>query len=389
MTFAVSLHIHLHKTVITASSLSPWQILVPELRYAFSDIHLSGNLSTFNIDFGSCSLTTCVGADARIAEMDAFRSDLLCLFITTLMFSRYGLSRSPMRSLSIQNLQSRSEHHITYSPGFSNLLGNLKTLELSILTVEHECTRSNERPMSMASWDFYTMLPQVWLTPAKILTTLRLSADSHWGYYPKADFRNISFEHLQTLVLDHFTFSHDWQRAWLLRHSMTLTHLVFSRCSILQDVWFKGNLDGDGYPTGLQREMLPGEVTTYNYHTGWSDYLNTMSDSLTRLRSFSLIDEDSKVVVANEVATVLHADRYLGFDFGYYIAVANHDTLEETDEETEDPNSQLPHSMITGHGPQMRERRLALARQYVEDERALRGLLDKVIQRNMRMGSRC
>ena len=81
---------------------------MPELRYAFSDIHLSGNLLTFNIDFGGCSPTTCVGADTRMAEMDAFRSDLLCLFITTIMFSRYGLSRSPMRSLSIRNLQSRS-----------------------------------------------------------------------------------------------------------------------------------------------------------------------------------------------------------------------------------------------------------------------------------------
>ena len=165
---------------------------------------------------------------------------------------------------------------------------------------------------------------------------------------------------------------------------MTLTHLVLSRCSILQDVWFKGNLDGDGYPTGLQGEVLPAEVTTYNYRTGWSDYLNTMSNSLTRLRSFSMIDEDSKAVVANEVATVLHADRYLCFDLGYYIAVANHDTLEEM----EDLTSQLPHSIITGHGPQMRKRRLARFRQYLEDERALRGLLDEVVQRNMRIGSR-
>ena len=315
----------------------------------------------------------------RTREMDAFRSDFLCLLITALTFSRNTYLRFHKLEISIQNLQSRSEHHVTDSFGFQSLLSLVGTLDLSILTVEHECSKPNERPMSLASYNFYMELPEVWLASAKNLTSLRLCADSHWGYFPLVDFRNVRFLGLKTLELGRFTFSHDWQRDWLISHLRTLKHLALVDCSLLSDAWFHGELDDDGYPTHLANEFLPAEIMTYNYHSGWSDYLTSIGESVNQLRSFSLLGKDASVDLTKEVAQILHADRYLCYDDGYYVPVANYGKFEEA----QNPNSPLRNSMPFTRGPQMKERRLALARQYQEDELALRALLSKVNQRNM------
>ena len=155
---------------------------MPEFRHTLSDMYYFPTVSSFILDFERYNPPEYVWPVVRSFAMDAFRSDLLCFFLTTFTFSRYGLSRSPMRALSLRHLQSRCEDHVTESSGFSDLVNNLHTLELSFLTVEHGCGRPHNRPIGPQSWNFYTTLPQVWLAPARQLTKLRLSADSHWGY---------------------------------------------------------------------------------------------------------------------------------------------------------------------------------------------------------------
>jgi hypothetical protein len=346
-----------------------------------SDIYYFPTITSFILDFERYDPTKYVWPVVQSCAIDAFRSDLLCFFLTTFTFSRHGLLRSPMGALSLRNLQSRCEDHVTDSPGFSGLVNNLHALELSFLTVEHERGRPHNRPIGPQSWDFYTTLPQVWLAPARRLTKLRLSANSHWGYYPKVDFRNVNFGSLKTLILDCFTFSHDWQQVWLLRHCTTLTHLVLSRCSILRDALCIGYLDQEGYPTGL-RTGLPTESATYTYNTGWSDYLNAMSDSLTELHYFSMVGENQKSAVAEEMTIITHADRYLDFKSGLYSAVIDRTFRGGA----VDLSSRISQMAIAGPVSLNTNHLLAMSRQYQEDAQALRNFLNKIAQRNMAIG---
>ena len=123
---------------------------------------------------------------------------------------------------------------------------------------------------------------------------------------------------------------------------------------------------------------------TYTYNVGWSDCLNAMNDSLTELRYFSIVGENHKSAVAEEMTTVTQADRYLDFKSGLYRAVIDRKFRGAA----VDLSSHISQMAIAGPASLGTNHLMAMSRQYQEDAQALRDLLNKIAQRNTAIGKK-
>lgn len=285
-------------------------------------------------------------------------------------FISCGLDR-----LSITKLQSRDEPFVTTSPGFLQLIRNIRTLELGIWTIEH-WNSSRWREISKEAVSFYLKLPQTWLAPASPnLRMLHLSADKPWGWYPKVDFRGIYFPHLRDLMLSRFTFSHDWHLQWFSDHAASLLHLALVNCSILDHAASTGqHFDSEGYPLGVEpREAGTKVQGSHSHKKRWSHYFNALENTLPRLMSFSLLSPDHvlkgthlQAVLEEEIVPIRDANFYLRFrSYGKTYYPLFGDEFGTGDEGN-------IYVML------QRERQ----GQQEEDEQALRELLNKIQQRN-------
>ena len=235
-------------------------------------------------------------------------------------FTSCGLDR-----LSITHLQSRNEPDVTTSHEFLQLIRNIRTLELDVCILEHNgCWKPRE--ISIATMSFFLQLPQTWLAPASPnIKTLHLSADDHWGWYPKVDFRGIYFPHLRDLTLGLFTFCHDWQLQWISDHATSLKRLILMDCAILDNAVSTGQrFDSEGYPLGVE-PRLHGDDTQVqdpqSHKSRWSHYFETIKNTLPRLLSFSLFPSDHvfrgtnlQAVHEEEISSLRDAYNY--FDYG-------------------------------------------------------------------------
>ena len=292
-------------------------------------------------------------------------SDFFATIFSALMVSHFiscGLNR-----LSITNLRNQDEPFVTASLGFSQLIRNIRTLELGIWTFEHD---------TIETMSFYLQLPQTWLAPASPnLRVLHLSADEAWGWYPKVDFRGIYFPHLKDLTLGRFTFSHDWHLQWFSDHATSLMRLTFIDCTILDHVVSTSqHFDSEGYPLGLESH---GDITqiqgSHSHKKRWSHYFNAIVDSLPRLLSFSLLSPDHvfrathlQAVLEEELSLLRDACRYSIYCWGWYVPLFG----TEDDHEHRAFGDLGTHILCEGEKQAQQE----------EDEQALKELL-VVIQR--------
>ena len=168
-------------------------------------------------------------------------------------------------SLSIENVPS---DYMSTSLDFSELLQNIRRLKLRTITLQNGPIHTNTKQLYRGAMSFFAGLPGLWLVPAsQSLTVLHLSADAPWGWYPKINFRDIHFPHLKDLVLSRFTFSHDWQMTWLLRHDRSLKRLSLIGCAILDHATStRQYFDREGYPLGIEPSWQgPGVMGSYEY----------------------------------------------------------------------------------------------------------------------------
>lgn len=186
--------------------------------------------------------------------------------------------------------------NVTSTPVFRKLLRNLRVLDFNIISLEPGMVPPISRKSALEAMHFHSHFPQIWLEPAsRNLTILHLSADAPWGWHPKADFREILFPNIEELTLSRFTFSHDWQLQWLVRHANSLKRLRLIECHILDHAMsIKYGFNHEGYP--LLAPPNPKQSTSvqgsYRYRSRWSDYFKTFATSLPLLQSFSLFAPD-------------------------------------------------------------------------------------------------
>ena len=255
----------------------------------------------------------------------------------TLAFSSFRTPQLPYPlpprpySLSIENVPS---DYMSTSLDFSELLQNIRRLELRTITLQNSTFHPNRKKPYRETMSFYARLPRLWIMPAsQTLTVLHLSADAPWGWYPKIDLRGIHFPHLKDLMLSRFTFSHDWQMDWLLNHSRSLKRLSLTKCAILDHATStRQHFDSEGYP--LRRETGregPQVMGSYQYQKRWSDYFESFASFLPSLQSFSLLasglaarDTYHQDVLDDKIVRASRAhDRYLKYTSVRYTPLFN------------------------------------------------------------------
>ena len=227
-----------------------------------------------------------------VDKFDTYRGELLANLIVG--FPKRGATATKLETLDIVNLPCRRQPDLTGDPSFSALLGSLQTLLLRF-----DYSKANNKPSFFSqrvdeSREFFTDLPKTWLTPAATgLTCLALRASELWGYILKVDFRHVHFPQLQSLVMQRFVFSQDWQLEWILSHT-SLQKLCLFQCPILYHASWFGEQDEEGYPTSWS-EYEPSFIQDYNYDRNWRHYYELFSSRLGSLREFTTKPDDAGV----------------------------------------------------------------------------------------------
>lgn len=149
---------------------------------------------------------------------------------------------SNLNSLRIEWMQDFVDVQLATSDDFKAVMSRLQSLELSITSwreteeIDNDISRDIEVPEQHAFFD--RDLQKYRLEPLQDQPLhLELTGHSYWGYVPKCDLRGLHFPKLQSLVLCHMTFSHDWQLEWILSHGKTLRSLTLNNCPIIHATW--------------------------------------------------------------------------------------------------------------------------------------------------------
>lgn len=236
-----------------------------------------------------------------VDRFDKFRGEILTNLIGGLA-KRNDTPGAPSRelkkleTLDICNIPCRSQPDLTDNSSFPKLLRTLQTLSLRF-----DYFNTYDNPHLDYPWgetrEFFTRLPRAWLAPAAMnLTCLTLGAHDHvrWRYILKVDFRGVHFPQLQSLFMQRFMFSHDWQLEWILSHT-TLKTLCLFQCRILTHARWFGEKDSEGYPTSFsESDALPPE--DHHYDRSWHQYYQQFSSLLESLEWFTTTPDDGSKV---------------------------------------------------------------------------------------------
>ncbi|MCJ1309723.1 hypothetical protein MMC25_003383 [Agyrium rufum] len=220
------------------------------------------------------------------------------------------------KSLSIKNLQNKNVKSFVGSDTFLSIISSLKELRLGVI-VQYDSTCFEDSWAFSEMHDFWKELPGTWLRPAcDNLESLALHMDSYWGYFPKCDLRKIHFRKLRTLELGNYSFSHDWQHKWILRHGETLEELVLDHCCILTYTANFGAMDEEKYP--VQPEEDRGRSYFYEYPRAWSTYFSRFKRWLPHLKTFRMGSGDWRDGInffgEGHWRTGLNEERYMTLD---------------------------------------------------------------------------
>ena len=239
--------------------------------------------------------------DKIVDRFDKYRGEVLTTLIIGLA-KRNDTPSAPSRelkkleTLDICNLPCRSQPDLTDNSSFPKLLRTLQTLSLRFDYINTYDNPHRDYPRGEPR-EFFTRLPRAWLAPAAMnLTCLTLGAHDHvrWGYILKVDFRGVHFPQLQSLFMQRFMFSHDWQLEWILSHT-TLKTLCLFQCRILTHACWFGEKDNEGYPTSLLKDQtLP--LQDYHYARSWHQYYQDFLSRLEHLKWFTTTPDDGSEV---------------------------------------------------------------------------------------------
>ena len=230
--------------------------------------------------------------DDLVDKFDTYRGNILANLIFGL--PKQGATSTKLETLDIVNLPCRPQPDLTGDPSFSALLGTLQTLSLRF-----DYSKANDRRHAGSRrgdeyHKYFTDLPKTWLAPAATnLTCLALRASELWGYILKVDFSHVHFPQLQSLVMQKFVFSQDWQLEWILSHT-SLQELCLFQCRILIHATWTGEQDEEGYPTSMLA-YDPLSLQDYHYDKSWYEYYERLLSCLGSLRRFTTKPDDAGV----------------------------------------------------------------------------------------------
>ena len=242
------------------------------------------NLSTFIVGFNVAGWSEANGNLSRLEKFAGAQANVFDQVFQSLIERTPG----PLQTLCITNPPAPAQSAVMTRPNFATMLGKIRSLGFCIVTSDddHEPYQYPcESNISMIT-DFFTSLPQIWLTPvATNLSSLTLNVHGqYWGYYPRCDFRHVRLPRLQHLALRSYTFSHDWQLRWLAGLD-SLRSLRLVNCAILIYAALADEVDHEGYPVGKIGDYN-SLYYSFEFRTRWSTYWDTLALALPNLEMF-------------------------------------------------------------------------------------------------------
>ncbi|GLA47649.1 hypothetical protein AnigIFM63604_002458 [Aspergillus niger] len=249
-------------------------------------------------------------------ETITFRTKTIRVF-----FKWLASFEEPLRELGIRNMQDMNIGDKEISANIREVLQNIRTLRLSIVTEHNDTAPENDLDFPEPH-NFFAQLPSMWLKPsASSLEYLTLSCDNYFGFYPNLELSEVHFPHLKFLAFNNYCFVRDSQLEWILSHAATLTDLSFDDCVILYDVCLaEEHLHWGPFQKSEMetRRGLDGQVQVeyyYSYNKRWHDYFNSFRTKLPYLRQFLIGSNDWGNGVPfekkTEVKIYLRENRYM------------------------------------------------------------------------------
>ncbi|CAH0050871.1 unnamed protein product [Clonostachys solani] len=244
---------------------------------------------------------------------------------------------SPIRSLTIENLQNLILPDLTSTDAFQSVMRELTSLHLVVgeerNSLDSEMMLDLHRPERLG---FEPHLRNHWIAPiAGQLTSLTLMFQVCWGVMPAIfDTSDLYFPHLRVLHLGAYGIAYPNQFDWVLRNKGIQT-LRLDRCFIgsyfrfnnkLRQQWGIDNTGWVQLPKGSFGFGDDDDDEVFTFNGTWEDVFNSIREELPALTDFRF---DYMYIPENEdYETFLrrpdlmkndkpHAARYSAFDTGW------------------------------------------------------------------------
>lgn len=238
---------------------------------------------------------------------------------------------SPVRRLTVYNLQNMPCPQITSSMPFSSVMRDVEHLHLHIMEEWNEIGPDQDISREERR-SFMPFLHEHWLAPpAPRLKSLTISFRDCWGPLPGYfDGHSLHFPKLENLMLGRYCLAHGDSMDWVLRQKslkslrlhncMIASHLSVDSDSMLE--WQVKTHDWLRLPSGAF-EFEPDIDEVYHYPGTWEDVFRGIGNELPNLTDFRFHiycprsrDEDVPFDRPDRLTTSLSPLRYVVFDQG-------------------------------------------------------------------------
>lgn len=258
------------------------------LRRALQGISKCPEIRSVTLEFGEIDHAIISRRILPVREAARFREEALHVLISQL---EQLYSRNPDRErLSFKLIGLKAFVNSSIRELMSKFLPHVSHYQMSI---------KSELIQDMPTqWPGYTRLFPVlsdFIPQASTanLTTLKLQADTLWGFVPTVYIPLIHLPKLERLELGNWTLSHQWQLDWLLAHKETLTELTLNRCAVVHNASVGGELDEGGYPRAWESWQDP--IREHRMALSWIIVFEEIEKHCARLTKFRFGMSDSDI----------------------------------------------------------------------------------------------
>lgn len=227
----------------------------------------------------------------HVPEPAKSRLERLQLIFNAIETRQSAGGNSPIRSLTITNLQNQPHPDFTSSNVFRDVMSQLDQLHVQFVQEYNEHGPDNDYArIELQTFPGY--LCSAWLGPIAVnLRELSLySGSENWGVLPGYfDPSGIAFPKLETLSLGYYTIAYDDRLDWLLSIKC-LKKLVMHRCMIASHLTIDGH-NIERWKTSTRDWVALGNAASewsraYTYGQGWSVIFDALAAELPNLHTF-------------------------------------------------------------------------------------------------------
>ncbi|KAF4556992.1 Hypothetical protein D9617_1g088740 [Elsinoe fawcettii] len=228
------------------------------------------------------------------------RHELLRVLFAGLAKVAMSGEHSPIKDLTISNLQNAVLRNLIGTPIFKTTMSALNRLQLRVSVEEPQYFPLGHQGLLGSSgyweWGFFPMhMADAWLVPASSnLTSLSLYFDKPWGSLPgKFEALYLDFPALKSLALGAYSMAYDDGIDWVVR-CKKLRQLTLHACTIVVLINVDDEMDQSWtFDHGKWRHVHTIDSCEYYAYLGrWHQVFDKIRDHLPDLQDFCFNDDD-------------------------------------------------------------------------------------------------